>query len=61
MLSLPQFWKFRLSRTPMKRLGEPLVVARLVALLASDALRYITGVVITIDGGRMALNDAVPA
>jgi NAD(P)-dependent dehydrogenase (short-subunit alcohol dehydrogenase family) len=27
----------------MKRLGEPLVVARLVALLASDASRYITG------------------
>lgn len=49
-----------LSRTPMKRLGEPLEVARLVAFLASEASSYITGEIITIDGGRMALNYTVP-
>jgi len=49
-----------LSRTPMKRLGEPLEVARVVAFLASEASSYITGEIITIDGGRMALNYTVP-
>lgn len=49
-----------LSRTPMKRLGEPVEVARVVAFLASEASSYITGEIITIDGGRMALNYTVP-
>ncbi|MDI9332660.1 MAG: SDR family NAD(P)-dependent oxidoreductase [Alphaproteobacteria bacterium] len=49
-----------LSRTPMKRLGEPMEVARVVAFLASEASSYITGEIITIDGGRMALNYTVP-
>jgi NAD(P)-dependent dehydrogenase (short-subunit alcohol dehydrogenase family) len=49
-----------LARTPMKRLGEPEEVADVVAFLASDASSYMTGEIVTIDGGRMALNYTVP-
>ena len=40
-----------LSRTPLKQLGDPSEVAQVVAILASDAASYITGEVITVDGG----------
>jgi 3-oxoacyl-[acyl-carrier protein] reductase len=36
---------------PLKRLGEPEDIARVVAFLASDAAAYITGQVIAVDGG----------
>ncbi len=49
-----------LSRTPMKRLGEPGEIADVVAWLASDAASYVTGEIVTVDGGRMALNYTVP-
>jgi NAD(P)-dependent dehydrogenase (short-subunit alcohol dehydrogenase family) len=49
-----------LSRTPMKRLGQPDEVADVVAWLASDAASYVTGEIVTIDGGRMTLNYTVP-
>ncbi|MFN3415837.1 MAG: SDR family NAD(P)-dependent oxidoreductase [Caldimonas sp.] len=49
-----------LSRTPMKRLGEPAEVADAVAYLASDAASYITGEILYVDGGRRALNYTVP-
>ncbi len=39
---------------PMKRLGEPADVARLVAFLASDAASWITGETVRIDGGLLA-------
>jgi NAD(P)-dependent dehydrogenase (short-subunit alcohol dehydrogenase family) len=48
-----------MSRTPMKRFGEPSEVADLVAFLASDAASYITGEIVVIDGGRMTLNYTV--
>jgi NAD(P)-dependent dehydrogenase (short-subunit alcohol dehydrogenase family) len=49
-----------LSRTPMKRLGEPAEIADTVAYLASDAAAYITGEIVVVDGGRMTLNYTVP-
>ena len=49
-----------MSRTPMKRLGSPDEVADVVAWLASDASSYVTADIVTIDGGRMALNYTVP-
>jgi NAD(P)-dependent dehydrogenase (short-subunit alcohol dehydrogenase family) len=48
-----------LSRTPLRRLGTPEEIADVVAYLASDASSYITGEIITADGGRMALNYTV--
>lgn len=48
-----------MSRTPMKRLGEPMEIADAVAYLASEAASYITGEILVIDGGRMTLNYTV--
>ncbi len=49
-----------MSRTPMKRLGEPSEIADVVAWLVSDAASYVTGEIVTVDGGRMTLNYTVP-
>jgi NAD(P)-dependent dehydrogenase (short-subunit alcohol dehydrogenase family) len=49
-----------LSRTPMKRLGEPGEIADVVAFLLSDASSYVTGEIVVVDGGRMTLNYTVP-
>ncbi len=49
-----------LSRTPMGRCGEPEEVARLVLFLASEEASYMTGQIVYIDGGRLALNYTVP-
>ena len=49
-----------LSRTPLGRPGEPAEVARVVLFLASEEASYVTGEVVTVDGGRMALNYTVP-
>lgn len=49
-----------MSRTPLRRLGEPEEIAEVVAFLLSDAASYMTGEIVFIDGGRMALNYTVP-
>lgn len=48
-----------MSRTPMKRLGEPAEIASVVAFLLSDAASYMTGETVLVDGGRMTLNYTV--
>jgi NAD(P)-dependent dehydrogenase (short-subunit alcohol dehydrogenase family) len=49
-----------MSRTPLRRLGEPEEIADVVAFLLSDASSYVTGEIVVVDGGRMALNYTVP-
>ncbi len=49
-----------LSRTPLRRVGEPWEVAAVALFLASDMASYITGQTIFPDGGRAALNYTVP-
>ena len=49
-----------MSRTPMKRLGEPEEIAAVAAFLLSDAASYMTGEIVVVDGGRMTLNYTVP-
>ena len=48
-----------MSRTPMRRLGEPEEIADVVAFLISDASSYLTGEIVYADGGRRVLNYTV--
>ena len=41
--------------TPLRRWGEPEEVARAILFLACDDASFITGQVLTVDGGRTAL------
>jgi 3-oxoacyl-[acyl-carrier protein] reductase len=42
------------AQIPLGRLGQPEDVAKLVAFLASDDAKYITGQIIGVDGGLNA-------
>ena len=49
---LPQQAKdMALAQIPLKKLGQPADVARAVAFLAGDESAYITGQVLSVDGG----------
>jgi NAD(P)-dependent dehydrogenase (short-subunit alcohol dehydrogenase family) len=48
-----------MSRTPLRRLGEPAEIADVTAFLLSGAASYMTGQVVYVDGGRLALNYTV--
>ena len=48
-----------MSRTPMRRLGEPSEIADVCAFLVSSAASYMTGEIVYVDGGRLTLNYTV--
>ena len=45
-----------MSRTPLKRVGEPSEIADVVAFLCSPKSSYVTGETIYVDGGRIGMN-----
>ena len=44
------------ARTPLGRLGEPDDLVATVVWLASDGARFVTGVVVPVDGGFSAFS-----
>ncbi len=49
-----------LSRTPLRRIGDPREIGQVAVFLASDYASYLTGQTIYPDGGRLSLNYVVP-
>jgi dehydrogenase/reductase SDR family member 4 len=43
----------RIEQQPIKHLGQPIEIAEIAALLASDRSSFVTGQTITVDGGRL--------
>jgi gluconate 5-dehydrogenase len=52
---LDQHRKKILNLIPMGRFGEPEELKGAVVYLASDASRYVTGILLSVDGGQLAL------
>ena len=47
----PEKWREMLSDTPMGRHAQPEEIAAVIAFLASDDASYVTGAIVTADGG----------
>ncbi|MEM0928663.1 MAG: SDR family oxidoreductase [Pseudomonadota bacterium] len=52
--------KATIEQTPMGRRGEPKEVANAIHFLCGDEASFITGQVLFVDGGRLALSKSVP-
>ena len=52
-LTAEEWLEMRASDCPMKRLAQPWEIAGVVAFLASEDSRYITGQAIEVDGGMI--------
>ncbi len=48
------------TRYPLGEIGEPADIAKMVAFLLSDETKWVTGSIITVDGGVMVENDLIP-
>ncbi len=46
-----------LEKIPLKRIGKPDEIARMVVVLVSDAASYVTGRTIFVDGGMTDYPD----
>jgi NAD(P)-dependent dehydrogenase (short-subunit alcohol dehydrogenase family) len=42
-----------MERQPIKHLGQPMEIAEVALMLASDGASYLTGQTIVVDGGRL--------
>ena len=47
-------------RYPLGKIGEPADIAAMVSFLLSDESKWITGSIMTVDGGVMVENDLIP-
>jgi NAD(P)-dependent dehydrogenase (short-subunit alcohol dehydrogenase family) len=56
----PELLRGRLTTCPLGRIGEPEDIAGIALFLASDAARYVTGQVLTADGGIGICNGIYP-
>jgi 7-alpha-hydroxysteroid dehydrogenase len=56
----PDFRDEIASVTPLQRIAAPAEIAETVQFLASDASGFMTGQVLTVDGGRSLLDAAAP-
>lgn len=59
VMNSPEAARGVLSRTPLKRFGEPEEIGKVAVFLASDDASYFTGQTLYPDGGRLALNYTV--
>lgn len=55
MRARPELYNVWLDMTPMKRVGEPAEIAATILFLASPASSYVTGSILSVDGGYTSI------